>query len=78
MPETSIMRAVPSREKDCTVCNAKRASRAFDLELNGRVCDDCIPFLMHADYLLGSLTMLFDRPEPATDYRAGMDGWPLG
>jgi hypothetical protein len=77
MPETSIMRAVPATDKDCTVCNAQRASRAFDLELNGRVCDDCIPFLMHADYLLGALPMLFDRPEAGLDYRAGMGGWPI-
>jgi hypothetical protein len=69
MTHTSLVRAMPMHDKACVLCHKLLPTKAYDLELDGRICDDCLPFLREADYLLGALPMLFCRPELGYRFR---------
>jgi hypothetical protein len=69
MTHTSLVRALPRVDTACVLCHKLLSTKAYDLELDGRICDECVPFLMHADYLLGALPMLFSRPELGYRFR---------
>ncbi len=56
-------------QSQCVLCHKTLPSRAYDLELDGRICDECVPHVIHADYLLGALPMLFSRPELGWRFR---------